>query len=317
MQLFESVVMFVVIFLTIVCLGIYLKQRKVLTDDSTSTLSKLIMELVYPALIFATVAVAELDYEEVVAAAAFDIALLSVGAVSYLIAKYLLKLDRTSLAAVVLAAMFSGTSLIGAAMLKIVFEGHPENVSIGIVVAQLSNALLLNSLGIFIGAHFGSDANAGLSKQIKDFLFSKPLIALALGLMWSLLNLPTTGILAGALIGSLAMIGAAMPLLAALVTGLTFKIPKVKGLTLAILLVVAGQLVLEPLFFFFWANQFGDSLTYKEIGVLMASLGSSPVVVVICNRYRCNTELASTLVLSTTLLSAITLPISAYLVASL
>lgn len=317
MQLFESVVMFVVIFLTIVSLGIYLKHRKILTDDSTSTLSKLIMELVYPALIFATVATAELDYEEVVAAAAFDLALLSVGAVSYLVAKYLLKLDRKSLAAVVLAAMFSGTSLIGAAMLKIVFEGHPENVSIGIVVAQLSNALLLNSLGIFIGAHFGSDANAGLSKQIKDFLFSKPLIALALGLIWSLLNLPTTGILAGALIGSLAMIGAAMPLLAALVTGLTFKIPKVKGLTLAILLVVAGQLVLEPLFFFYWADRFGDSLTYKEIGVLMASLGSSPVVVVICNRYRCNTELASTLVLSTTLLSAVTLPISAYLVSSL
>lgn len=314
MRLFESVLMFVGIFLTMVCLGVYLKHRKILNEDSTATLSKLIMELIYPALIFATVATAKLDNEEVFAAIAFDIALLSVGLISYLAGKFVLKLDRGSMAAVVLAAMFSGTSLIGSAMLKIVFEGHPEDISIGIVVAQLSNALLLNSLGIFIGAHFGSDANAGLSKQVKDFIFSKPLIALILGLAWSLFNLPTTGILAGTFIGSLALIGAAMPLMAALVTGLSFSIPKVKGLWIAIILVSAGQLILEPLFFYYWANQFGDSMIYVEIGVLMTSLGSSPVVVVICNRYRCNTDLASTLVLSTTLLSALTLPISAYMI---
>lgn len=314
MQLFESVIMFVIIFLIIVCSGVYLKHRKILNDESTSVISKLIMELVYPALIFSTVAVAKLDIAEVLAAIAFDLALLTVGGISYLIGKFLLKLDRGSLAAVLLAAMFSGTSLIGAAMLKIVFEGHPEDVSIGVIVAQLSNALLLNSLGVFIAAHFGSDANAGLRTQIKDFMLSKPLLALEFGLLWNLLGLPTSGMITGALIGALAIISTAMPLLAALATGLNLKIPKVKGLVLCIVLVACGQLVLEPLLFHFWANQFGDPLIYIEIGLLLSSLGASPVVVLLCSRYRCNTELASVLVISTTILSALTLPITAYLI---
>lgn len=317
MSLFNSVLLFVTIFLIIVSIGVYLKHQNILDDNSTATISKLIMELVYPALIFSVVAKAQLDFEEVIAAVAFDIALLSVGAVSYFIALCFLKLERASLAAVVLASMFSGTSLIGAAMLNIVFAGHPEYVAMGIVVAQLSNALLLNSLGIFIGARFGSDSSSGLQKQIKDFLLSKPLVALMLGLIWSICELPTTGFFAGALLGALALIGAAMPLLAALVTGLTFSIPKAKGLFPVIALVGMGQLILEPIFFYFWADLFGDSFIYEEIGVLMCSLGASPVVVVICNRYKCNTELASVLVLSTTLLSAVTLPVSSLLIEGL
>ena len=317
MPLFNSVLLFVTIFLFMVLIGVYLKHQRILDDNSTATISKLIMELVYPALIFSVVAKAQLDFEEVIAAIAFDIALLSVGAVSYIVARFYLKLERASLAAVVLASMFSGTSLIGAAMLNIVFEGHPEYVAIGIVVAQLSNALLLNSLGIFIGARFGSDSSSGLQRQIKDFLLSKPLVALMLGLVWSICELPTTGLLAGALLGALALIGAAMPFLAALLTGLTFRIPNARGLLPIIALVAMGQLILEPILFYFWADLFGDSFVYEEIGVLMCSLGASPVVVVICNRYKCNTELASVLVISTTLLSAITLPVSSLLIAGL
>lgn len=312
MQLLEASVRFVLVFIAIVIIGVILKKRDIIPKDSSSVISQLVMQLVYPALIFSTVATANLYYEEVLAAIAFDIALLSVGCVSYLIARFILQLARTSLAATVLASMFSATTLIGTAMLKIVFEGHPEDVTIGIVVSQLSNSLLLNSLGIFIGAHFGSSSNTGLRAQLQEFLFSRPLVALILGLIWSLCDLPTTGFLAEAVIGTLNIIGSAMPLLAALVTGLSLKVPKIKGLVPAIVLVATGQLIVEPLLFHWWAKTFGDPLIYREIGVLMCSLGSSPVIVVICNRYRCNTELASVLVVSSTALSAVTLPIAAY-----
>lgn len=316
MYLVASVIAFVCIFLLMVCSGIYLKRRKILNGDSASTISKLIMELVYPALIFSTVASAHLEKDVLKTALSFDIAILCTGIFSFIIARHVLRLDRRSLAPVLLAAMFSGTSLIGTAMLKVVYGGHPENISIGVVVSALSNGFLLNSLGVFIGAHFGSDSKAGISKQILDFLLSKPILALAIGLLWNVLGFPVRGQFADVFMGAISLISTSLPFLAALVTGLTFQLPNFKGVWAPILLVSLCQLVIQPISFYFFAEHFGVSHIYEQIGMLITSLGASPVVVVICNRYNCNTHLASILVVSTTILSAISLPVSAYFIST-
>ena len=316
MNLIASVITFVGIFLLMVCAGSYLKHKQILPEESAGILSKLIMELVYPSLIFYTVATAKLESDLFFAAGAFDIALLIAGVGAYLIAKCVLKLERHSLAPVVLASMFSGTSLIGTAMLKVVFNGHPEYVSVGVVVSALSNGFLLNSLGVFIGARLGSDHSAGLAHQIRDFALSKPILALGLGLVWNCLGLPVQGEAINVFFGALALVSTSLPLLAALVTGISFQLPRVKGTWSTVLLVGLCQLVIQPIAFYVVAEQFGMMWIYEQIGVLMTSLGASPVVVVICNRYRCNTQLASVLVVTSTIFSALSLPISAYFISS-
>lgn len=314
MHLFDSVITFIGIFLLIVSAGAYLRQKKILPEESASTLSRLIMELVYPALIFYTVSTAKLERDIFLAAGAFAIALLLAGVGAYLVARHILKLERHTLAPVVLAAMFSGTSLIGTAMLKVVFDGHPEDVTIGVIVSNLSNGFLLNSLGVFIGARLGSDRSTGLAHQIKDFALSKPILALILALLWNILGFPIRGEIISVFMGALAITSSALPVLAALVTGITFKLPQIKGVFPAITLVTLCQLVVQPLGFYILAEYFGMKPIFEQIGVLMTSLGASPVVVIICNRYRCNTHLASVLVVTTTILSALSLAISAYFI---
>lgn len=315
MHLVSLVVTFVGIFLLIVCAGSYLKHKNILPEESASSFSKLIMELVYPALIFHSVATAKLEPAIFLAAAIFIVVLLAAGLFAYLVANYVLKLERHSLAAVLLAAMFSGTSLIGTAMLKVVFNEHPEDVSIGVAIAALSNGFLLNSLGVFIGARLGLDHGAGLAQQIKDFAFSKPILALGFALLWNFLGLPVEGgLIISVFMGSLALIGNSLPLLAALVTGITFKLPQVKGLWSAVTVAAVCQLIIQPVSFYALSTHFGMTPIYEQIGVLMTSFGASPVVVVICNRYRCNTHLASVLVVTTTIFSAVSLVISSYFV---
>lgn len=314
MHLVSSVITFVGIFMLMVCIGVYLKHLKIFAEDSAGTFSKLIMEVAYPAVIFTSVASAHIDRNIALSAVAFDIALLGAGLIAYCFTKFILKFEQRSLAAVVLAAMFSGTSLVGTAMLRVVYETHPEDVAIGVVITALSNGFLLNSLGVFIGARFGSDNQSGLKQQIKDFLYSKPILALFLGLLWNFLALPVSGGGFSILMGTLALIGASLPFLAAVITGLTFSIPKLKGSWYAIGLVAVCQLVVQPLAFHQIVVSFDLPGTFQEIGDLITSLAASPVIVAICNRYRCNTHLASVLVVSTMILSAVTLPISTYLV---
>lgn len=312
MDLFKPVSSFVGIFIMMIGATLWLRRQKILTTAHTPIISKMIMDLVYPALIFSMIAQCDLHWRYILSAFSINVALLTVGIFMGFIGKYLFRFDNASLMAFILAGTFSGTSLLGTALLKVVYQDHPEVISMGIVIAQFSHGLLVNTVGVFIGIHYGSqEQSTPLSHQIKVFLLSKPVLALAAGLAWNLLQLPTTGYLPVTLFSGLTMIGSALPFLSAMATGLAFEPLRIKGMAAAMLAIAFAQLLAEPMISNKVANLLELPLLDRQVGLLLSALPASPLAVVICSRYGGNVHLASTLVLFTCLVSIVSLPVAA------
>lgn len=312
MDLFKPVSSFVGIFIMMIAATLWLRSQDIIKAKHLPIISKMIVDLVYPALIFSMVAQCNLHANYILSAMSINIALLIVGLLMGILGKYVFKFDNASLMAFILAGTFSGTSLIGSALLKVVYEDQPSVISMGVVIAQFSHGLLINTVGIFIGIHFGTQGEkTSTSQQLKQFLTSKPLIALSAGLAWNLLQFPTTGYLPITLFGGLTMIGSALPFLSAMATGLAFESFKFKGAFWVMVAVALGQLMAQPLISNEVARLIGLPLLDRQVGLLLSALPASPLAVVICARYGGNASLASSLVLFTCLISIVSLPIAA------
>ena len=312
MELFKPVSSFVGIFIMMIAATLWLRRQDIINQQHLPIISKMIVDLVYPALIFSVVAQCDLHINYILSAMSINAALLVIGLLMGLIGKYVFRFDNASLMAFILAGTFSGTSLIGSALLKVVYQDQPAIISMGVVIAQFSHGLLINTVGIFIGIHYCSNGEkAPFMSQVKKFLISKPLLALAAGLAWNLLQLPTTGYLPITLFGGLTMIGSALPFLSAMATGLAFESFKMKGMFWVLLTVGFSQLVAQPMISHQLTEILGLPQLDRQVGLLLSALPASPLAVVICARYGGNTSLASAMVLFTCLISIISLPIAA------
>ncbi len=312
MDLFKPVSSFVGIFIMMIAATLWLRQQDIINQKHLPIISKMIVDLVYPALIFSVIAQSDLQANYILSAMSINVALLVVGLLMGALGKYVFRLNNASLMAFILAGTFSGTSLIGSALLKIVYQDQPAIISMGIVIAQFSHGLLINTVGIFIGIHYCSRVDKiSFPRQVQQFLISKPMLALSGGLVWNLLQLPTSGYLPVTLFGGLTMIGSALPFLSAMATGLAFESFKVKGMLWILVSVSLAQLVAEPIISHKLTQILDLPLVDRQVGLLLSALPASPLAVVICARYGGNTSLASSIVLFTCFLSIISLPITA------
>jgi hypothetical protein len=312
MDLFKPVSSFVGIFIMMIAATLWLRRQDIINQKHLPIISKMIMDLVYPALIFSVVAQCDLNINYILSAMSINASLLVVGFLMGVLGKYVFRFDHASLMAFILAGTFSGTSLIGSALLKVVYQDQPEIISMGVVIAQFSHGLLVNTVGIFIGIHYCTHGEKiPFTGQLKQFLISKPLLALAAGLTWNLLELPTTGYLPITLFGGLTMIGSALPFLSAMATGLAFESFKTKGMFWILLTVGFAQLVAQPMISHQLTNILGLPHLDRQVGMLLSALPASPLAVVICGRFGGNTSLASAMVLFTCVISIISLPLAA------
>lgn len=312
MDLFKPVSSFVGIFIIMIAATLWLRRQEIINQKHLPIISKMIVDLVYPALIFSVIAQSDLHINYILSAMSINAALLVVGLLMGILGKYVFRFNNASLMAFILAGTFSGTSLIGSALLKIVYEDQPAIISMGVVIAQFSHGLLINTVGIFIGIYYCSHGEkAPLMSQIKQFLVSKPMLALIGGLAWNLLQFPTTGYLPITLFGGLTMIGSALPFLSAMATGLAFESFKMKGMFWILLSVGIAQLIAEPMISHKFIEILALPLVDRQVGLLLSALPASPLADVICSRYGGNTSLASAMVLFTCLISIISLPLAA------
>ena len=312
MDLFKPVSSFVGIFIMMIAATLWLRRQDIINQKHLPIISKMIVDLVYPALIFSVIAQSDLQANYILSAMSINVALLVVGLLMGILGKYIFRFNDASLMAFILAGTFSGTSLIGSALLKIVYQDEPAIISMGVVIAQFSHGLLINTVGIFIGIRYSSYGDKmPFMQQAKQFLISKPMLALMGGLAWNLLQLPTTGYLPITVFGGLTMIGSALPFLSAMATGLAFESFKAKGMFWVLFAVSVAQLVAEPMISHKLTQVLDLPLVDRQVGLLLSALPASPLAVVICARYGGNTSLASAIVLFTCFLSIISLPVTA------
>jgi len=310
-----SVALFVGMFMSMVAITLFLRHRGILGDASKPVLSTILMDVIGPAVIFHAFASAQPKEEHLLAATTVYAAELLCAVLAYVVGKWILRLERGSLGVFIVAGTFGSTSLIGNALVQILFKSDPSLVSMSMIVSQFGFGLPANTIGILLAIHFGSSA-AGqpITTHLKRFAVVPCMIALYAGLLWSLLGLPVGGYGLEVIFGTCMFVGAALPFVSAMLVGLSLEKINVRKDLGVLLAVSVIALLIEPLIVSRLLNVLSVDQQTRLITILFSAMPATPLAVVLAVQYGGDATLASKLSTATLVLSAASLPLIVQLV---
>lgn len=313
-SLFIPVIQFVLIFMLIASSAFWLRYRGVLTESHAPVISRMITDVVLPALIFYKMSDVSPTRHQIDAAIAMIGSELIVGVTAWAIGRYLIGFNRFALGAFILASTFGSTSMMGTALIQIVFPNNSEALSAGITVAQIGVGVPNNTIGVLIALWFGNhNTKINLAQIFKTFILNPSVIAFIGGLLWSLFALPRTGFLLTIVFGALQFSGISLTFLVALLTGLTMKKMKRNDFGFPLFACATLLLVVQPIIAYELDAMTGNMESMTSILLLLlGAMPASPLVIAFSVRYGCDVDLAAKLVVSTCILSIVTLPVLAY-----
>lgn len=309
MDLFHNAVNSVAVFLFLIIVVFYMKHKSLLRESHAPAIALIITEVILPAYLFRQLAYSQLTITSLNAVLALIIIELIIGVLSYLTARFLLKLSDTSLALFVLCSTFSSTGLLGNSFLKILFADDIATISEGILIGQLAitapNYLLTPAI---LSLYSRSHGSTSLHSQILKSFLNPPNIAIICGLTWALLSFPKSGGLIDPVFSALKLIGDTIPLLVAITVGLSLNsIPFMKDRMLSIVC-ACFVLLIKPVLTYYLDVRFHEPHIDKEVSFLLAAMPAAPFIAVYAVRFNVNPGLASSLVASTLILSSISIP---------
>lgn len=312
--LFVPVLQFVCIFMLMALSVIGLRARGVLSADQAPVVSRIVTDVVLPALILSKVSSVELNLAQASSAIELLLAEAVAGLAAWLIGKHVLKLDRPSLGAFILASTFGSTSLMGSALVQVVFPDDAATLAHAILIAQAGVGLPLSTIGLLIAMSFGTHRDQMRPDAVLRELAGNPIIlAFLLGIAWNLLEWPHQGPVLTILFGALDFAGNSLTFLTAALVGLTLKPITRADLGWPLGICAALLLIVEPVVAYQSHFAIGESPELSYLLLLLASMPSASISIAFSLRYGCNAELASKLVAGTTLISIVTLPLFAWL----
>lgn len=269
-------------------------------DSLRQALTTLVYNLLLPALVLKVLWIAPLGVSSFSIAGSAAVGILASIGLSLLIC-YRCGYNGSSTGAVILAASFPNVTYMGLPVLVSVIGESGR--SLAIKYDLFASTPLLLTVGVLIAQHFGQGAPSG--PMWKSILRVPPFGAALAGVILNLSHIP----LPDAVGGWLEMLaGSVIPLMLFSI-GLSLKWEKGYGSRLHTIIPIAGlQLIVAPLIVWQTAQVFaleGDML----IGTtLEAAMPSMVLGLVLCDRYKLDSNLYAAAVTITTLLSLFTLP---------
>lgn len=288
-----------------------------MSSEHAPVISRMITDVVLPALIFYKMSDVSLTRHQIDAAMAMFGSEFIVGFSAWAIGRYLIGLNKYALGAFILASTFGSTSMMGTALIQIVFPDNAEALAAGIMVAQAGVGVPNNTIGVLIALWFGNhNEKIDFAKISRTFMLNPAVIAFIGGLAWSYFSLPHTGLMLTVIFGALKFSGISLTFLVALLTGLTIKRMTRKDFGLPLITCSALLLIAEPIIAreIDAATGMEESLT-STLLLLLGAMPASPLAIAFSVRYGCDVDLAAKLVVSTCVISIVTLPVLAYIFA--
>ncbi len=308
MDLAGEVLVFIFIYVLMVLATLALRARKAIGTEHAPLISRIVMDLSLPALIFSHLAGTRFNYEYLAAGLVVWAGELAACLLA-LLAGRALRLDRPALGSFLLCSTFGSTSLVGNVLLDVVYRGHQGLIAIGLFIGQFGVGLPNNTVGLLIGMRYtATGGGEPMGRLVLRFLLSMPVVAILAGLGWSALQLPVHGGALTALFGATTLMGGSLPLLAAMVTGLTLQPVSVRGVLPAIVASQILQLVVKPLLAFGIMALLALPVDHRMV-MMLSAMPASPLAVIYAARYGGDTTLSTTLVSVSLLLSFLTLPV--------
>ena len=199
--------------------------------------------------------------------------------------------------------------------LAIVFNAYgPEGFTrAGILTGFLVPVLNFFAILALLLPHRGQDGDRGLSFWVKQVAFNPLIVASFAGIAWSFLGLPMPIILDRSL--DIAT-GMTLPL-ALIAIGGSFSLEKLKGDLVRAAFATGIKIVWLPLLGAFLLYGMGIRGMDLGIGVLMAGTPAATATYIMAHQMKGDAELAGSIVMMSTLLSALTYSIALFALRSL
>jgi len=179
----------------------------------------------------------------------------------------------------------------------------------GILMGFLVPFLNLFAITALLWPHRGSGNEHGTRFWLRQFLLNPLILASAAGILWSWLALPMPVLLERSLKISSSM---ALPL-ALIAIGGGFSLQKLRGDLSLTIAASAGKLLLLPLIALFFLRLLGVEGLDLGIGVLIAGTPAATANYIMAQELHGDAELAGSIVMLSTLASAVTYTIALYL----
>lgn len=278
-----------------IALGYILKRRGVLKAQDSITLSKVVLDVTLPSLIFVNLSTAEINGDMIV----LPVAALILSAVCMLIA-YLFCSARGY------SKVKTWTIMIACAMMNTGFLGFPITMGVfgnagflNAIFFDLETTLIFVIFGMVLVSVFGGNRRDVL-KQSVTFV---PLWAVIFALIFNIFNLKYGYVLEN----SLTYLGEATIPLIMITLGLRLDFRDIKHSISDSLFVALVKLIVAPLvmFFILTSIDFGG-LSFK-VAIIEAGMATAMNALVLSINYDLDTKLMSSMIFTNTLLALVTL----------
>ena len=281
------------------------KKLGVLSDKDSGTINSVVINLALPAFIFTSIHDKPLTLGMVKAPVVGIAACLVTLAVAYGVAR-LLKLDRPTTGALMIAATFGNTGYMGLPFVSAAFHGDKASIQTAVMMDAFGMRLPLCTAGIAVATCFA--AGKFRWRDMLEF-FRTPLFpAVVLGLVFRTTPIPDF------LMKAIEYMGGATVPLSMISVGMNLSIGLAAKWPLGIAAAVLIKLALMPAIAYLGMPYMGIEHSVARIGVIEMGMPSAIFGGVIAGRYGANKELVAGAVFVSTLLSVVALPIVLMLV---
>ncbi|MCL6471217.1 MAG: AEC family transporter [Firmicutes bacterium] len=291
--------------LILISVGFLSKKVGLLKKEHTAALNNIIIYLTMPALIFRAI------FEAKISLSLINIPILAIAigsvsmAIAFVVGRFL-RLRRPTLGALILVAAIGNTGYLGYPLTLQLFG--LQNLVKAVFYDLAGTVVFTFTIGLIVAQRYGeSEGKVNILKEMFTFppllgLFAALIPALALkGIGLPKFLADTIGFLADATVP-----------LVMLTIGLSLEPARAKDYKLAIAVVILIKLFLTPLVALFSGVMVGMAGTDLGVIVLEASMPSFLLSLVIGLRYRLDIDFLATVIVVTTSLSMLTIPVWQY-----
>jgi len=296
----------VMVGLVVICL--WLKRIGIITDQHRPLFGRLVTDFALPALIFSALAAQEPRMEILLAVTVMMLAVFCHLVLSYIIGR-ILHLERRQLGAFMLVAAFGSSATLGYALVTQIFSGNSAAVMDAVMISELGVGIPLFFVGVTVAMYFGDREGGSVCSSIRSYLKSPIFIALIAGIAASFFLGGVKNPVWDVIISILSMISLSLVIFVALGIALMLRWIPIRTIGILACATVILTLILQPLIALYLSDLIHLAPTEIDILVLETAMPSGMVAAVLSDRYGCDGELASVLVIATYLFSLVTLPV--------
>ncbi|RKT47342.1 AEC family transporter [Thiocapsa rosea] len=308
MALYTPIIEAMLLLVLLIIAALVLRRAGALTEDHAGVFSRVITLLILPALVFNHLSAHPISADMLKAPTMLFLSGLMLMALAWYVGTRVLHLGRLQLGALILCTGFGSATLVGIPLVEI---AHPElDLQESILIGVLGVELPLFILGPLIASYYGRRDGLSLGAGARVVLGSPIVPAVIAGILWGQFELPRGGNLAlDTLFLTLDHLEAALLPLVGLAIGLMLKPITIANLLPLFAFVAAVQLVLQPTLLAVgsWLWSLPESITATLI--LQGAAPVTALSAIFVRQSGCDGTLAASLILFTTLLSLLTIPL--------